>query len=54
MGAEETAEAADVAAEDIAAPPEGEEIAEAAAAQGQAASAEPDASTEDSDEHGNK
>src|ERR1700674_5882118 len=51
---EETAEAADVAAENIEAPSEAEEIAEAAAAQGQAGSAEPDASTEDSDEHGNK
>jgi len=51
---EETAEAADVAAEDIAAPTEAEEIAEAAAAHGQAGGAEPDASTEDSDEHGNK
>jgi Holliday junction resolvasome RuvABC DNA-binding subunit len=51
---EETAEAADVAAEDVAAPTEAEEIAEAAAAHGQAGGAEPDASTEDSDEHGNK
>jgi N utilization substance protein A len=52
--AEETAEAADVAAENIEAPTEAEEIAEAAAAQGQAGAAEPDASTKDSDEHGNK
>jgi len=51
---EETAEAADVAAEEIEAPTEAEEIAEAAAAQGQAGSAEPDTSTEDSDEHGKK
>ena len=51
---EETAEAADVAAENIEAPSEAEEIAEAAAAQGQAGSTEPDASTEDSDEHGKK
>jgi N utilization substance protein A len=52
--AEETAEAADVAAENIEAPTEAEEIAEAAAAHGQAGNAEPDASTEISDEHGNK
>ena len=51
---EETAEAADVAAENIEAPAEAEEIAEAAAAQGQAGSAEPDASKEDSEEHGKK
>jgi hypothetical protein len=51
---EETAEAADVAAENIEAPTEAEEIAEAAAAHGQAGGAEPDAPTEDSDEHGNK
>ncbi|HXP80364.1 MAG TPA: transcription termination/antitermination protein NusA, partial [Verrucomicrobiae bacterium] len=51
---EETAEAADVAAENIEAPTEAEEIAEAAAAHGQAGGAEPDAPTEDSDEHGKK
>ena len=51
---EETAEAADVAAENIEAPSDAEEIAEAAAAQSQAGSAEPDASTEKSDEHGKK
>src|SRR5579864_2097831 len=54
QAAEETAEAADVAAEEIEAPTEAEEIAEAAAAQGQTDAAEPDASTKDSDEHGNK
>src|SRR6202140_4678510 len=52
--AEETAEASDVAAENIEAPTEAEEIADAAAAQGQAGKAEPDASTEVSDKHGNK
>jgi N utilization substance protein A len=52
--AEETAEAADVAAEEIEAPTEAQEIADAAAAQGEAGGAEPDASTKDSDEHGNK
>src|ERR1700686_4558467 len=52
--AEEAAEAADVAAENIEAPTEAEEIADAAAAQGQAGKAEPDASTEVSDKHGNK
>src|SRR6201998_3704711 len=51
---EKTAEAADVAAENIEAPSEAEEIAEAAAAQCPAGSAEPDALTEDSDEHGKK
>jgi N utilization substance protein A len=51
--AEETAEAADVAAEEIEAPTEAQEIADAAAAQGEAGGAEPDASTKDSDEHGN-
>ncbi len=52
--AEETAEAADVAAENIEAPSEAEEIAEAAAAHGQAGNAEPDESTEVSDEQGKK
>src|ERR1700686_716193 len=52
--AEETAEASDVAAENIEAPTEAEEIADPAAAQGQAGKAEPDASTEVSDKHGNK
>ena len=51
---EEAAEGADVAAEDIEAPTEVEETAKAAEAQGQAGSTEPDASTEVSDEHGNK
>src|ERR1700680_1588096 len=51
---EETAEADDVAAEEIAAPTEAEEIAEAAAAQGQAGGATPDGPAEDSDEHGKK
>src|SRR5271169_5415218 len=51
---EETAEAADVAAEDIEAPTEAEEIAAAAEASGQAGNADPDGSTEISDEHGNK
>jgi N utilization substance protein A len=53
--AEETAEAADAAAEEVEAQPETEEAAAAAAhADGEARHAEPDASTEDSDEHGNK
>ena len=53
--AEEAAEAEDVAAEDMAAPTEAEEIADAAAAQqGHAGNAEPDGSTEGSDEHGKK
>jgi N utilization substance protein A len=52
--AEETAEAADVAAEEIEAPTEAEELADAAAAHGAAGGAEPDAKTEDSDEDGNK
>jgi len=52
--AEETAEAADVAAENIEAPTEAEEIADAAAAQGQAGNVEPDEPTDISDEHGNK
>jgi N utilization substance protein A len=52
--AEETAEAADVSAENIEAPAEAEEIAAAAAAEGQAGKAEPDESPEISDEHGNK
>jgi N utilization substance protein A len=51
---EETVEAADVEAEDIEAPSEPEEIADAAAANGQAGNAEPDASKEVSDEHGKK
>jgi N utilization substance protein A len=52
--AEETAEAADVEAENIEAPSEAEEIAEAAAANGQPGNAEPDESTEVSDEQGKK
>jgi N utilization substance protein A len=52
--AEETAEAGDVAAEDVEAPTEAEELADAAAAQGQAGNAEPDASSDISNEHGKK
>src|SRR6266851_4087302 len=52
--AEETAEAADVEAENIEAPSEAEEIAEAAAANGQPGNAESDESTEVSDEQGKK
>jgi N utilization substance protein A len=48
------AEAADVAAENIEAPSEAEEIADAAAAQGHAGNAEPDGSTEISEERGKK
>src|ERR1700686_1189042 len=51
---QETVEGADVADEEIEAPTEAEEIADPAAAQGQAGKAEPDASTEVSDKHGNK
>jgi transcription termination/antitermination protein NusA len=54
VAAEETAEAADVAAENIEAPTEAEEIAAAAAAEGQAGKTEPEDSPEISDEHGNK
>jgi transcription termination/antitermination protein NusA len=51
---EETAEAADVAAEEIDAPTEAEEIAEAAAAHGEAGNAEPDGSPDVSNEDGKK
>src|SRR5579871_3370266 len=54
QAAEETAEAADVAAEDAEAPTEAQEIADAAAAHGHAASAEPDAAADISEEHGKK
>jgi N utilization substance protein A len=51
---EETAEGADVAAEDIDAPTEAEEIVGDTESQGQTGNAEPDGLTENSDEHGNK
>jgi hypothetical protein len=51
---EESAEGADVAAEDIDAPTEAEEIVGDTESQGDAGSVEPDATTENSGEHGNK